>query len=428
MKEAYINAKILDPEKSKEYLGDIIIEKEKIIDVGPNIHKKEKSKNYTNIYDCKNLFISPGLLDIRVSLGEPGSEHKESIKSGSKAAFAGGITTVVCLPNTDPIIDNVAVAQFIQRRAKEVSKINLYTYASLTKNFDGINLCEMGLLTKAGVKGFTDATKSIENSAVLKRALEYSKAFDSLIIQFPEDKNLANDGVMNEGETSTRLGLSGISSIAEVITIERDLRLVEATNAKYHVSCVSTAESVKVIRNAKKKGLKITCDTSPQYFTLNEMAVEDYRTFAKVSPPLRSEKDRVAIVNGLKDGTIDAIQSDHAPQDEDNKRLPFNHAEKGIIGLETLLPLSLELYHNKSLSLVDVIKKLTKNPADILNLDHGTLSKGAKADLLIFDPNKPFVVDVKKFKSKSKNSPFDKKPSQGKVIKTICSGEVSYAA
>ena len=335
---------------------------------------------------------------------------------------------MVCLPNTDPVIDNVSVAEYIQKRAKEVSKINLYTYGSLTKNFDGENLCEMGLLSKAGVKGFTDATKSVENSAVLKRALEYSKAFDSLIIQFPEDKNLANDGVMNEGEISTRLGLAGIPSIAEVITIERDLRLVEATDARFHISCVSTAKSVEVIRNAKKKGLKFTCDTSPQYFTLNEMAVEDYRTFAKVSPPLRTEKDRVSIVNGLKDGTIDAIQSDHSPQDEDNKRLPFNHAEKGIIGLETLLPLSLELYHNKSLSLLDVIKKLTKNPADILNLDHGTLSKGSKADLLIFDPNKPFVINVKNFKSKSKNSPFDKKPSQGKVIKTICSGEVSYAA
>ena len=428
MKEAYVNATILDPENNKEFVGDIIIKKDKIIDIGPNKHKKEKPKNYTNIHDCKNLFICPGLLDMRVSLGEPGSEHKENIKSGSKAAFAGGITTVVCLPNTDPVIDNVSVAQFIQRRAKEVSTINLYTYGSLTKNFDGKNLCEMGLLSKAGVKGFTDATKSIENSAVLKRALEYSKAFDSLIIQFPEDRNLAKDGVMNEGEISTRLGLAGIPSIAEVITIERDLRLVESTDAKYHVSCISTEESVEVIRNAKKKGLQVTCDTSPQYFILNELAVEDYRTFAKVSPPLRSEKDRIAIVNGLKDGTIDAIQSDHAPQDEDNKRLPFNHAQKGIIGLETLLPLSLELYHNKSLGLLDVIKKLTKNPADILNLNHGTLTKGSKADLLIFDPNKPFVVDVKNFKSKSKNSPFDKQPSQGTVIKTICSGEVSYAA
>ena len=290
MKEAYINAKILDPEKNKEFIGDIIIEKDRIVEVGPNIHKKEKPKNYTNIHDCKNLYICPGLIDMRVSLGEPVSEHKESIKSGSEAAFAGGITTVVCLPNTDPVIDNVSVAEYIQRRAKEVSKLNLYTYGSLTKNFDGKNLCEMGLLTKAGVKGFTYATKSIENSAVLKRALEYSKAFNSLVIQFPEDKNLVNDGVMNEGEISTRLGLAGIPSIAEVITIERDLRLVEVTGARYHVSCISTADSVEVIRNAKKKGLKITCDTSPQYFTLNEMAVEDYRTFAKVSPPLRSEK------------------------------------------------------------------------------------------------------------------------------------------
>ena len=361
MKEAFINAKIIDPKKDKEFIGDIIIEKDKIIDVGPNIYKKEKPKSYTNIHNCKNLYICPGLLDMRVSFGEPISEHK--------AAFAGGITTVVCLPNTDPVVDNVSVAEYIQRKSKEVSKLNLYTYGSITKNFDGENLCEMGLLSQAGVKGFTDANKSIENSAVLKRALEYSKAFNSLVIQFPEDKNLANEGVMNEGEISTRLGLAGIPSIAEVIIIERDLRLVEATDAKYHVSCVSTAEAVEAIKNAKNKGLKVTCDTSPQYFTLNEMAVEDYRTFAKVSPPLRSEKDRIAIVNGLKDGTIDAIQSDHMPQDEDNKRLPFNHAEKGIVGLETLLPLSLELYHNKSIKLEKLIASITLNPSRILGIE-----------------------------------------------------------
>jgi len=428
MKEAFINATILDPSKNKEFIGDVIIEKDKIVDIGPNLHKKEKPKNYIRINDCKGMYLCPGLIDMRVSLREPGSEHKENMKSGSEAAFAGGITTLVCLPNTDPVIDNVSVAHFVQKRAKEVSKINLYTYGSITKNFDGKNLSEIGLLTEAGVKGFTDATKAIDDSSVLKRALEYSKAFNCLIIQFPEDRSLASNGVMNAGEISTRLGLPGIPKEAEVIVIERDLRLVELTDAKYHVSCVSTAESVQVVKKAKEKGLKVTCDTSPQYFTLNEKAIEDYRTFTKVSPPLRSEEDRIAIIKGLKEGTIDAIQSDHTPQDEDNKRLPFISAEKGIIGLETLLPLSLELYHNKSLSLLDIIKKLTKNPADILNLEHGTLTKGSKADLLIFDPNKPFVVDVKKFKSKSKNSPFDKKPSQGKVIKTICSGEVSYAA
>ena len=428
MKEAFINATILDPSKNKEFIGDVIIEKDKIVDIGPNLHKKEKPKNYIRINDCKGLCLCPGLIDMRVSLREPGSEHKENMKSGSEAAFAGGITTLVCLPNTDPVIDNVSVAHFVQKRAKEVSKINLYTYGSITKNFDGKNLSEIGLLTEAGVKGFTDATKAIDDTSVLKRALEYSKVFNCLIIQFPEDRSLASNGVMNAGEISTRLGLPGIPKEAEVIVIERDLRLVELTNAKYHVSCVSTAESVEVIKKAKEKGLKVTCDTSPQYFTLNEQAIEDYRTFTKVSPPLRSEEDRIAIIKGLKDGIIDAIQSDHTPQDEDNKRLPFISAEKGIIGLETLLPLSLELYHNQSLTLIDVIKKLTKNPSDILNLDHGTLSKGSRADILIFDPNKPFVVDVKKFKSKSKNSPFDKKPSQGKVIKTICSGEVSYDA
>ena len=428
MKEAFRNAIILDPEKNKHYIGDIIIEKNRILDIGPNVYKNEKPKNYINTTDCKGLYACPGLIDMRVSIGEPGEEHKENIKSGSKAALAGGITTIVCLPNTNPVIDNVSVAEYVQNRAKKESKINLYTYGSITKNFDGQNLSEMGLLTKAGVKGFTDATQSVDNSAVFKRALEYSKAFDALIIQFPEDRNLAKHGVMNEGEISTRLGLPGIPTLAEVMVIERDLRLVELTGAKYHVSCISTADAVDAIRKAKQKGLKITCDTSPQYFTLNELAIDDYKTFAKLSPPLRSEKDRVAVTNGLKDGTIDAIQSDHCPQDEDNKRLPFAHAKEGIIGLETLLPLSLELFHNKTLSLIDVIKKLTKNPASILNLNHGTLKKGAKADILIFDPNKPFVIDVKKFRSTSKNSPFNKKPSQGKVIKTICNGEVSYAA
>ena len=256
MKEAFINATILDPSKNKEFIGDVIIEKDKIVDIGPNLHKKEKPKNYIRINDCKGMYLCPGLIDMRVSLREPGSEHKENMKSGSEAAFAGGITTLVCLPNTDPVIDNVSVAHFVQKRAKEVSKINLYTYGSITKNFDGKNLSEIGLLTEAGVKGFTDATKAIDDSSVLKRALEYSKAFNCLIIQFPEDRSLASNGVMNAGEISTRLGLPGIPKEAEVIVIERDLRLVELTDAKYHVSCVSTAESVQVVKKSKRKRIE----------------------------------------------------------------------------------------------------------------------------------------------------------------------------
>lgn len=277
----------------------------------------------------------------------------------------------------------------------------------------------MGILSEAGALAFTDGRNALANSLVMRRALSYASTFDLLIMQHPEDPELVEEGVMNEGEVATRLGLSGIPAAAEPIMVARDMRLVELTGARYHVGHVSTADAIDIVRRAKARGLKVTCDTAPHYFTLNETAIGNYRTFAKTSPPLRSEEDRLAVIEGLKDGAIDAIASDHTPQDQDSKRLPFAQAECGIAGLETLLPLSLALYHSGDMSLLDLLAKLTVNPANLLRLDEGRLSVGAPADLTVIDPDRPWRIDPDSFRSKSKNSPFDGHPVQGGAEKTV---------
>ena len=313
----------------------------------------------------------------------------------------------------------------VQTCALPISKV--YPYAAATKALEGKELAEIGMLAEAGALAFTDGTKAIANPLMMRRALSYAATFGLMIVQHPEEPALAG-GVMNEGELSTRLGLSGISNVAEAIMLERDIRLVAATGGRYHAAHVSTAEGVDLIRQAKKRGLKITCDTAPPYFALNELAVGDYRTFAKLSPPLRSEDDRVAVVKGLADGTIDAIASDHAPQDQDSKRLPFAQAEFGGVGLETLLQISLELFHNEKMSLLQVIDRLTLSPARLLGLKAGTLGVGAPADLVIFNPDRIGKVDPTKFRSKSKNTPFDGRPVQGKILRTVVDGRSVFIA
>jgi len=374
------------------------------------------------------LCLAPGLVDIRVQLREPGEEHKETIASAGAAAVSGGVTSMVCLPNTDPVIDDVAGIEFIARRAREVKRAKVYAYAAATRELAGKDITEIGLLSEAGAVGFTDGVRAIANSRVMRRALSYSTTFGALIVQHPEDPALADGGVMNEGEIATRLGLSGIPACAEALLVGRDLRLVELTGGRYHVAHVSTAETVALIRAAKARGLKVTCDTAPPYFALNELAVGDYRTFAKLSPPLRAEQDRRAVVAGLSDGTIDAIASDHAPQDQDSKRLPFAHAECGGIGLETLLALALELYHNGHLTLPQVVERLTSAPARILGLKAGTLAKGAPADLLLFDPGRPWVIEEGAIRSKSKNTPFERRPVQGMAMRTVIDGRTVFRA
>src|SRR5436309_7105677 len=339
---------------------------------------------------------------MRVQLREPGAEHMESIQSAGHAAAAGGVTTMVALPNTEPAVDNVSVVEFLARRAREVRLAKLHTYAAATKGMAGRELTEMGLLAANGAVGFTDGVKAIADALVMRRVLAYARSFDQLVIQHPEEPSLAGAGEVTEGEIATRLGLPAITPMAEVIMVERDLHLVELTGARYHIAHVSTAAAIAAIRQAKVLGLPVTCDTAPPYFVLNETAIGDYRTFAKLSPPLRTEADRRAVIEGLRDGTIDAIASDHAPWDQDSKRLPFSSASYGIVGLETLLALSLELYHNRHLDLLALLRLLTVNPAAILRLPVGRLVAGAPADLVLFDPNFCWHICPDEFRSKSK--------------------------
>lgn len=422
---AYVNARLIDPAGGLDTPGALLTNGEIIADVGPGLFRGGVPSGM-EVVDCKGLCLAPGLVDMRVQLREPGEEHKESLRSAGEAAVAGGVTSMVCLPNTDPVIDDVASVEFVARRARKIGLAKVYPYAAATKNLEGKELAEMGMLAEAGALAFTDGVLAIRDAQVMRRALGYAATFGLMIVQHPEEPSLAKGGMMNEGELATRMGLAGISPAAEIIMLERDMRLVEVTGGRYHAAHVSTAEGVEIIRKAKAKGLAVTCDTAPPYFALNELAVKDYRTFAKLSPPLRAESDRLAIVAGLKDGTIDAIASDHAPQDQDSKRVPFAVAEFGGVGLETLLPVTLDLVHNGALSLVQALKLVTCAPADILGLSAGRLKVGAAADLVLFDPDRGWKVEAKKFRSKSKNSPFDDRPVQGMVMRTVVDGRTVF--
>jgi dihydroorotase len=422
---AYVNARLLDPASGLDTMGALLTNGEGIADVGPGLFNGGVPSGI-EVVDCQGLCLAPGLVDMRVQLREPGEEHKETLRSAGEAAVAGGVTSMVCLPNTDPVIDDVATVEFVARRARKIGLAKVYPYAAVTKHLEGKELAEMGMLAEAGALGFTDGTKAIRNAQVMRRALSYAATFGLMIVQHPEEPSLAEGGMMNEGEFATRLGLAGIPGVAEAIMLERDMRLVELSGGRYHAAHVSTAEGVDIIRKAKARGLKVTCDTAPPYFALNELTVGDYRTFAKLSPPLRAEPDRQAIVAALKDGTIDAIASDHAPQDQDSKRVPFALAEFGGVGLETILPVTLELFHNGHTTLLEALKLITCAPAAILGLAAGRLKVGAAADLTLFDPDRPWQVDAKAFRSKSKNSPFDGRPVQGLVVRTVVDGRTVY--
>ena len=415
-------ARLLDPASGLDTTGDLLVEDERLAAVGGDL----STVGDADTVMAEGLCLAPGLVDMRVQLREPGAEHMESIESGGRAAAAGGVTTMVALPNTDPPVDDVSVVEFLARRAREVRLAKVHTYAAATKGLAGRELTEMGLLAANGALGFTDGVKAVADALIMRRVLAYARSFDLLVLQHPEEPSLARVGEVNEGEIATRLGLAGITPLAELIMVERDLRLVEITGARYHAAHVSTAASVEAIRHAKAQGLPVTCDTAPPYFVLNETAIGDYRTFAKLSPPLRSEWDRRAVIEGLRDGTIDAIASDHAPWDQDSKRLPFSSAAYGIVGLETLLALSLELYHNRHLDMIELIRLLTVNPAGILRLRVGRLAVGAPADLVLFDPDHPWQICPDEFRSKSKNAPFDDRPVRGRVRLTIVDGRTIF--
>ena len=421
-KKYFINANIIDPHNSLNEMGGLIIDENGKIEA---IGKKVNTNNIPTrekIIDLNGKYIFPGLVDMRVFVGEPGFEYKENFRTLSEAALSGGVTSVVTMPNTNPVIDNVSIVDFLRLRGKDKSKINIFPTAALTIGTVGENMTEFGLLQSKGIIGFTDGVKTIQNPRIMNRIMNSASDLKSLIIQHAEDAELSKDGMINDGIIATKLGLQGIPISAELLIIERDLTLLEYNSCRYHISQISSANSVDIIRERKNK-VNFSCGVSINNLSLNENDIGDFKTFLKLSPPLRTETDRNALVQGLNDETIDVIVSDHKPEDEENKRLTFAQAETGASGIETLLPLSLELYHNGSLALETIIKALTSKPAEILKINKGDLSIGNDADFCIVDINKPWVVRKEKLISKSKNTPIEDKKLQGKVISTFVNGE-----
>ena len=421
-KQYFINANIIDPHNLINETGGLIISEDgKIEAIGKKVNTNNLPSREKPI-DLKGKYIFPGLVDMRVFVGEPGYEYKENFRTLSNAALSGGVTSVVTMPNTDPIIDNVSIVDFLKRRGRDKSKINIFPSASLTKNIEGTNMTEFGLLQAKGIIAFTDGIKTIQNPRLMSRIMNSAKDLGCLIMQHAEDYELAKNGMINSGIIASKLGLSGIPEIAERILIERDLTLLEKVKCRYHISQLSSRKSVEVIKY-RKEIVKFTSGVSINNLSLNENDIGDFRTFLKLSPPLRREEDRLALVQGLKDGLIDVIVSDHKPEDEESKRLTFAQAATGASGIETLLSLSLELYHNGSLKLETIIKALTSNPAKILKINKGNLSIGNDADLCIVDIDKPWIVKKEKLISKSKNTSIEDKKLQGKVTNTFVKGK-----
>jgi dihydroorotase len=421
-RRAYLNAHLVDPAQGLDGKGGLLIDDGWILASGPNV----TAAGNAQAIDCKGKILMPGLIDMRVFTGEPGNEHRETLASASEAAAAGGVTTMIVMPNTHPIVDDAAIVDFILRRARDTAIVRVAPMAAMTKGLGGELMTEIGALKEAGAVAITDGTKAVANARVFRRLLGYAHDFGVLVVQHAEEPALAT-GVMNASETASRLGLSGIPAAAEYIMIERDLRLVELTGARYHVSQVSCKTSLEVIRAAKAKGLPVTCGVSVHHLVLNENDIGAYRTFFKLSPPLRSEDDRRALVEGLKDGTIDVIVSGHDPQSADTKRLPFAEAEFGAIGLETLFGAAMLLHHNEDVPLKRLAEALSANPARILGLETGRLAPGAPADFILADPHANWTVDAAKLHSRSKNSPFERCTLEGRVLETVVAGRSVYA-
>ena len=420
-KQYFLNAAIIDPKNSLDEMGGLIVSEEgKIEAVGKKVNKNNIPSREKFI-DLSGKHIFPGLVDMRVFVGEPGYEYKENFKTLSNAALAGGVTSVVTMPNTSPIIDNVSIVDFLKRRGRDKSKINIYPSASLTKNLEGNNMTEFGLLQKKGIIGFTDGTKTIQNSRLMSRIMRSAFDLGCLIMQHAEDNELSQNGMMNDGVIATKLGLQGIPEVAEKIIIERDLSLLEDFNCRYHISQISSSKSLEVIEK-KKDQIDFTTGVSINNLSLNENDIGDFRTFLKLSPPLRTEEDRQSLIRGINKDLIEVLVSDHKPEDEESKRLTFSQAATGASGIETLLPLSLELFHNNSIKLTKIKKLLTSNPAKVLKVDKGNLSIGNDADFCIVDINKPWIVKKEKMISKSKNTCIEDKKLQGKVTNTFVKG------
>ena len=421
---AFINARLVDPETNRDEPGGLYVKDGIIADLGASLRRN--APEGATVVDCKGRMLCPGLIDAQVFTGEPGYEHRETLKTASHSAAAGGVTTMIVMPDTDPVIDQVSLVDFIQRRARDNAIVHVHTMAAVTKGLKGEEMTEIGLLKRAGAVAFSNGKMSVANTRVMKNALLYGRDFGALIVHHTEDPYLAGSGAMNSGEVATRLGLPGVPKMAEIITIERDVRLVEMTGGRYHAATISCPESLAIIRQAKARGLNVTCGVSINHLTLNENDIGSYRTFLKVRPPLRNESDRAAMVAAVANGEIDTIVSSHDPQDADVKRRPFAEAADGAAGLETLLAAALRLHHSGDVALPTLLRPLTFNPAKLFGLPGGRLRKGAPADLILVDLDEPWVVNKDHLRSRSKNSPFDEAKMQGRVLRTLVDGETVF--
>jgi len=421
---ALINARLIDPASQTDQMGGVLIAGGFISDFGPQFRLNAPSG--AEVIDCQGHILAPGIVDMQVFTGEPGNEHRETLKTASRAAAAGGVTTMVVMPDTDPVIDQVALVDFIKRRARDTAIVRVHPMAAVTKGLRGAEMTEMGLLREAGAVGFSDGRETIANAQVMRRALTYARDFGSFVSHHAEDPDLVGGGAMNEGETATRLGLLGIPGEAETIVIERDLRIARLTGGHYHAAQISCAESLQAVSRAKDRNIGVTCAASINHLTLNELDIGPYRTFFKMAPPLRSEADRETVVRGIADGTIDVIVSAHDPQDVETKRHPFADAADGAIGLETLLAAALRLYHDESCSLRNLIGAMSTRPAQLLGLESGTLKPGAPADLMLVDLDAPWINEETRLHSRSKNTPFEGARFQGRVLRTLVAGHTVY--
>ncbi|MBW9066257.1 dihydroorotase [Rhizobium herbae] len=420
------NLRIIDPSRGLDETGAIIVENGVIRAAGKSAENQSAPKG-ADLRDCSGLVAVPGLVDARVFVGEPGGEYRETIESASRAAAAGGVTSIITMPDTDPVIDDIALVEFVQKTARDKALVNVYPAAALTKHLDGEEMTEFGLLREAGAVCFTNGREPVHDTLVLRRAMTYAREFGAVIALETRDKYLGAGGVMNEGLLASWLGLSGVPREAEIIPLERDLRIAGLTRAAYHAAKISLPESAEAIATARRRGANVTCGISINHLTLNENDIGEYRTFFKLSPPLRGENDRVAMVQALADGTIDIIVSSHDPQDVDTKRLPFADAADGAIGLETMLAAALRLYHSGEVPLMRLIDALSTRPAQIFGLDAGTLKPGAKADITLIDLDEPWIVSKEAIVSRSKNTPFENARFTGRAVQTYVAGKLVHS-
>jgi dihydroorotase len=415
---AFLNARLIDPEAEDEVRGHLLVENGRIA----GIESGSAPTGDFAVFDCGGKYLAPGIVDIGVKVSEPGERHKESFRSAGRAAAAGGVTTLVTRPETTPAIDTPETLEFVMRRANDASAVRVLPMAALTKGRQGREMVEISFLKDAGAVAFTDCDAVVENTKVFSRCLTYAGALGALVIAHPQDPGLSTGAAATSGKFASLKGLAGVSPMAERMALDRDLAIVEMTGAKYHADQITTARALPRLERAHDKGLDITAGVSIHHLTLNELDVGDYRTFFKVKPPLRSEDDRLAVVEAVASGLIDVISSMHTPQDEESKRLPFEEAASGAVALETLLPAALRLWHAGQISLPRLFRAMTLNPAKRLGLDSGRLRVGAPADLILFDPNVPYVLDRTTLQSKSKNTPFDGARMQGRVLATFVGG------